>query len=87
MPKARLWRDGVIAARRRGLPGEDWLWRLLQRKTAKQAAIALANRMARTVWALLRSGTSYDAARAACDTRGHPRPKRDDEVQGGMMAI
>lgn len=56
---------GVIAVRRRGQPGEDWLWRLLQRKTAKQAAIALANRMARTAWALLRSGTSYDAARAA----------------------
>jgi transposase len=56
---------GVISARRRGQPGDDWLWRLLQRKTAKQAAIALANRMARTVWALLRNGTGYDAARAA----------------------
>lgn len=55
----------VISARRRGQPGDDWLWKLLQRKTAKQAAIALANRMARTVWALLRNGTSYDAARAA----------------------
>ncbi len=27
----------------------NWLWRLLGRKTAKQAAIALANRMARIV--------------------------------------
>ncbi|WP_375372137.1 MULTISPECIES: transposase [Pseudooceanicola] len=56
---------GVIAARRRGQPGDDWLWKCLQRKTVKQAAIALANRMARTVWALLRNGTSYDTARAA----------------------
>lgn len=56
---------GVISARRRGQPGDDWLWRLLQRKTVKQAAIALANRMARTVWVLMRNGTSYDAARAA----------------------
>lgn len=55
---------GVITARRRGQPGDDWLWQLLQRKTTKQAAIALANRMARTVWALLRNGTDYDAARA-----------------------
>lgn len=55
---------GVITARRRGQPGDDWLWRLLQHKTAKQVAFALANRMARTVWALLRNGTSYDAARA-----------------------
>ena len=56
---------GTITARRRGKAGEDWLWRLLQRKTAKQAAIALANRMARTIWALLRNGTEYEAARAA----------------------
>lgn len=61
----RLLYLGAITARRRGQPGDDWLWRLLQRKTAKQAAIALANRMARTVWALLRNGTEYDAARAA----------------------
>ncbi len=66
-----LWRRlylgamGVIASRRRGQPGDDWLWRRLQRKTAKQAAIALANRMARTVWALLRNRTDYDAARTA----------------------
>jgi transposase len=56
---------GVITARRRGEPGDDWLWRILQRKTGRQAAIAVANRMARTVWALLRNGTEYEAARAA----------------------
>ena len=56
---------GVITSRRRGQPGEDWLWRILQRKTAKQAAIALANRMARIVSALLRNGTEYEAMRAA----------------------
>jgi transposase len=56
---------GVISARRRGEPGDDWLWRILQRKTVKQAAIALANRMARTVWALLKNGAEYDVARAA----------------------
>ena len=56
---------GVITSRRRGHSGEDWLWQILQRKTAKQAAIALANRMARIVWALLRNGTQYETARAA----------------------
>ena len=56
---------GVITSRRRGQSGEDWLWQILQRKTAKQAAIALANRMARIVWALLRNGTQYETARAA----------------------
>jgi transposase len=60
---------GIITARRRKEPAEDWQWRLLPRKIAKQAAIALANRMARTVRVLLRNGTEHDAARAA----GEPR--------------
>lgn len=50
-----------IAARRRGQPGSDWLWGMLQRKPTKVVAIALANRMARIVWALVRSGESYRA--------------------------
>jgi transposase len=48
-----------IAARRRGRPGDDWLWKMLQRKPVKVVAIALANRMARVVWALIRTGESY----------------------------
>ena len=51
-----------IAARRRGRPGTDWLWKMLERKPVKVVAIALANRMARVVWALVRSGESYRAA-------------------------
>ncbi|MEM9960862.1 MAG: IS110 family transposase [Pseudomonadota bacterium] len=47
-----------IAARRRGKPGSDWLWGRLQRKPAKVVAVALANRMARVVWALVRNGKS-----------------------------
>ena len=52
------------SARRRGAPGEDWLWNIIQRKKPKQAAIALANRMARTVFALLKNGTEFEAAKA-----------------------
>lgn len=54
-----------VSARRRGAPGDDWLWKITQRKKPKQAAIALANRMARTVYALLKNGTKYQAAWAA----------------------
>lgn len=54
-----------LSARRRGKPGDDWLWRIIQRKKPKQAAIALANRMARTVYALLRDGTEYQAIKPA----------------------
>jgi len=54
-----------VSARRRGEPDDDWLWNIIQRKKPKQAAIALANRMARTVYALMKNATEYQAARPA----------------------
>ena len=53
-----------ISARRCRRPGDDWLWRMLERKPVKVVAVALANRMARVVWALIRSGESYRSAPA-----------------------
>jgi len=50
-----------IAARRCGRPGNDWLWRMLERKPVKVVAVALANRMARVVSALIRTGECYRA--------------------------
>lgn len=52
----------TITARRRKPTGDDWLWGMMQRKPVKLVAIALANRMARTVWALLKTGESYRAS-------------------------
>lgn len=52
----------TIAARRRKPAGDDWLWGMMQRKPVKLVAIALANRMARTVWALLKTGETYRAS-------------------------
>jgi transposase len=37
---------------------------MLERKPVKLVAIALANRMARTIWALIQRGDSYRAALA-----------------------
>lgn len=54
-----------VSARRRGEPGNDWLWKIIQRTKPKQAAIARASRMARTVYALLKNGTEFTAAVAA----------------------
>lgn len=54
-----------VSARRRGEAGDDWLWQIIQRKKPKQAAIALANRMARTAYALMKHGTKYQVATAA----------------------
>lgn len=53
---------GVISARKRSDPGEDWLGRMLGKKPLKLAAIALANRMARQIWAMLRTGEAWRAA-------------------------
>ena len=50
-----------ISARRCRRPGDDWLWHMLERKPVKVVAVALANRMARVVWALINSGESYRA--------------------------
>ena len=53
----------MIAARRRGRPGSDWLWKMLERKPVKvvavAVAVALANRMARVVWARVGTGEGY----------------------------
>ncbi len=53
-----------ISAKRSGKPRAGWLWRMLERKPVKVVAVALANRMARLVWALIRTGDSYRAAAA-----------------------
>ena len=37
----------------------DWLRTLLQRKPRKLVAVALANKMAHTAWALMTSGETY----------------------------
>ena len=49
----------IMVRRRSHHPGTDWLSRKLATKETKVVAIALANRMARTIYALLRDGTSY----------------------------
>jgi transposase len=43
----------------------EWLLRLLQRKPRKLVAVALANKMARTAWAMMRSGEAYRRPSAA----------------------
>jgi len=65
-----------ISARRRCKPGEDWLWGIIQRKKPKQAAIALANRMARTIYALLRLRNGIRGGARHLNATGiAPRPK------------
>jgi transposase len=52
---------GATARIRFAKPGRSspWLINLLARKPKKLAAIALANKMARTLWAMMVSGEVY----------------------------
>jgi transposase len=58
----RLLVLGATAAIRHARPGtrtaSPWLLALLERKPRKLAAIALANKMARIVWAMMERGTA-----------------------------
>ena len=46
-------------ASRRGAPAGSWLARMLERKPIPIVAMALANKMARGIWAMLTRGESY----------------------------
>jgi transposase len=54
---------GAIAVIRYARPGSKsasaWLVQLLERKPRKLAAVALANKMARTIWAMMARGEAY----------------------------
>lgn len=46
-------------ASRRGAPKGSWLARMLERKPVPVVAVALVNKMARGIWAMLTRGESY----------------------------
>ncbi len=55
----------VRQAARHGAPEGSWLARMLGRKPRMLVAIALANRMARSAWAMLVKGEDYRDPMAA----------------------
>lgn len=55
----------VIRYAERHGTGRPWLVQLMQRRSKKVAAVALANKMARTIWALMTSGEHYREPAAA----------------------
>ena len=52
-------RRAEAADPRPGVGASPWLLQLLARKPKKLATIALANKMARIVWAMMVSGETY----------------------------
>jgi transposase len=63
----RLLVLGATAVIQQAKPGRasPWLLALLARKSKKVAALALANKMARIVWAMMISGETYRRPMAA----------------------
>ena len=56
----------IMGRARHKIPAESWIGRLLARKPKMLVAIALANKMARQIWAMLTNKEDYrDPARAA----------------------
>ncbi len=59
----RLLIVGAVAvvrwATRKGAPNGSWLARMIVRKPRVLVAVAMANRMARIAWALMRNGENY----------------------------
>lgn len=55
----------VVRYAERNGPKRPWLVQLLARRKAKVAAVALANKTARTIWAMMASGESYREPQAA----------------------
>jgi transposase len=55
----------VRSALRKGAPEGSWLHRMLARKPRMLVAIALANKMARSIWAMLAKDEDYRVPVAA----------------------
>ena len=58
-------RSVLLSQSRRGRSVEPWLAALLQRRPRNVVAVALANKMARTIWALLAQNRTFDAGWAS----------------------
>ena len=55
-------------ATKRGAPAGTWLAQMLSRKPRMLVVVALANKMARTVWALLAKGETYRSPAVAASS-------------------
>ena len=66
-------RSVLLSQSRRGRSIDPWLGALLQRRPSNVVVVALANKMARTIWALLAQGRTFDAGWVS----RRPQPERN----------
>jgi len=55
-------RSVLLARQRPGQPADPWLTKLLERRHKNVAIVAMANKLARIIWAVLAHGRTYQAA-------------------------
>ena len=58
-PLARVGATSVIRVARKETASKLWATKLLERKPARVVSVALANKTARIVWAMLARGEDY----------------------------
>ena len=63
MPSGSYQRAVVRTAARKTDPFNAWVNRLHERRGFNRATVALTNKNARIIWAVLRSGAAYHAVR------------------------
>lgn len=57
--------SAIVGASRKGPPEGSWMARIMARKPRMLVAVALANKMARGIWAMLTRGEDYRPAKAS----------------------
>jgi transposase len=50
----------ICRAKKLGYTRRPWLAKIMERRSTKVAAVALANKIARTAWAMMAHGTYYE---------------------------
>src|SRR3954463_8743348 len=80
-------RAGARWAARKGGPAGSWLGRMRAPKPPMLVRVALANKMARIVWALLAKGGVYRAPVTAVSASPRPRGCQEWEGQRRGMAL
>ncbi|WP_177204188.1 hypothetical protein [Sphingobium sp. AP50] len=67
---------------RKGVLPDNWLERMMARRTRMVVAVALANKMARTIWAMMTREEDYRLA-----WRSLPRDNQDERAASIKMRI
>ena len=67
-------KSAVMTAHKRNDPISEWVFKLRENAGWQKAAVALANKNARILWAVMTRGRAFDARHASVKPGGVPAP-------------